>query len=104
MLLGIEPPEGQKADPQLKDITIKHLIEHTGGWDNGKERDPMFQPVTIANLQAHDVNVRLLGDVAIIHASTTYTVDGRNASGRYTDVWALREGKWLAVSAHVTRA
>jgi len=62
------------------------------------------QPVTIANLQAHDVNVRLLGDVAIIHASTTYTVDGRNASGRYTDVWALREGKWLAVSAHVTRA
>ena len=61
------------------------------------------QPVTIANLQAHDVNVRLLGDVAIIHASTTYTVDGHNASGRYTDVWALREGKWLAVSAHVTR-
>src|SRR6266852_30563 len=44
------------------------------------------QPVTIANLQAHDVNVRLLGDVAIIHASTTYTVDGRSASGRYTDV------------------
>ena len=61
------------------------------------------QPVTIANLQAHDVNVRLLGDVAIIHAQTTYTVDGRSASGRYTDVWARRDGQWLAVSAHVTR-
>ncbi|MDO8679597.1 MAG: nuclear transport factor 2 family protein [Acidobacteriota bacterium] len=61
-------------------------------------------PVTIANLKAHDVNVRLMGDFAIIHARTTYTLaDGRAASGRYTDVWARRGGKWLAVSAHVTR-
>jgi ketosteroid isomerase-like protein len=61
-------------------------------------------PVTITNLKAHDVNVRLFGDVAIIHARTTYTLaDGRTGSGRYTDVWARRDGKWLAVSAHVTR-
>jgi len=61
-------------------------------------------PVTISNLKAHDVNVRLMGDVAIIHARTTYTLaDGRAGSGRYTDVWARRGGKWLAVSAHVTR-
>ena len=61
-------------------------------------------PVTIANLKAHDVNVRLMGDVAIIHARTTYTLaDGRAGAGRYTDVWARRGGKWLAVSAHVTR-
>lgn len=62
------------------------------------------RPVTIANLAAHDVNVRLIGDVAIIHARTTYTLpDGRPGAGRYTDVWARREGRWLAVSAHVTR-
>ena len=61
-------------------------------------------PVTITNLAAHDVNVRLMGDFAIIHARTTFTTaDGRSASGRYTDVWARRDGKWLAVSAHVTR-
>lgn len=61
-------------------------------------------PVTISKLQAHDVNVRLMGDFAIIHARTTYTLaDGRAASGRYTDVWARRGGRWLAVSAHVTR-
>ena len=24
--------------------------------------------------------------------------------GRYTDVWARRHGRWLAVSAHVTRS
>ena len=64
------------------------------------------RPVTIANLEAHDVNVRVIGDhgdVAIIHARTTYWVDGRQALGRYTDVWARRDGRWLAVSAHVTR-
>jgi len=62
------------------------------------------RPVTISGLQAHDVNIRVLGDVAIVHARTTYAgVDGRAGSGRYTDVWARREGRWLAISAHVTR-
>ena len=61
-------------------------------------------PVTISNLKAHDVTVRVMGDVAIIHARTTYTLaDGREGKGRYTDVWARRGGRWLAVSAHVTR-
>jgi ketosteroid isomerase-like protein len=62
------------------------------------------RPVSISNLEAHDVDVRLMGDFAIIHARTTYTgADGRPGSGRYTDVWARRDGRWLAVSAHVTR-
>jgi ketosteroid isomerase-like protein len=61
-------------------------------------------PVRITHLEAHDVKVRLLGDVAIIHARTSYTLpDGRAATGRYTDVWARRNGAWRAVSAHVTR-
>ena len=62
------------------------------------------RPVTISGLTAQDVNIRLLGDFAIIHARTAYTTaDGRAASGRYTDVWARRDGRWLAISAHVTR-
>jgi len=62
------------------------------------------RPVTIKGLAAHDVVIRLLGDFAIIHARTSYTLpDGRQGSGRYTDVWARRAGRWLAVSAHVTR-
>jgi ketosteroid isomerase-like protein len=62
------------------------------------------RPIQISSLQAHDVNVRLMGDFAIIHARTTYTAaDGRPGSGRYTDVWARRDGRWVAVSAHVTR-
>jgi hypothetical protein len=58
----------------------------------------------ISNLVAHEVQVRLLGDVALIHARTTFQMpDGRPGSSRYTDVWARRNGTWLAVSAHVTR-
>ena len=60
--------------------------------------------VTIRNLEAHDVDIRLMGDFAIIHARTSYTMpDGKPGWGRYTDVWARRNGRWLAVSAHVSR-
>jgi ketosteroid isomerase-like protein len=66
--------------------------------------EQVARPVTISGLEAQDVRVRLLGDVAVIHARTRYlTRDGEQRSGRYTDVWARRGGRWLAVSAHVTR-
>ena len=62
-------------------------------------------PMTIRNLTAHDVKIRVLGDFAIIHAATSYTTaDGQQAHGRYTDCWAKQNGKWLAVSAHVSRS
>ena len=47
--------------------------------------------VTISGLTAEEVRVRILGDVAIIHARTSYTTaDGGRRNGRYTDVWARR--------------
>ena len=62
------------------------------------------RPIAIRNLQAYDVVIRILGDFAIIHAATSYTTaDGQQATGRYTDCWAKQNGKWLAVSAHVSR-
>jgi ketosteroid isomerase-like protein len=61
-------------------------------------------PVTIRNLVADEVRIRVLGDFAIIHGRTSYTTaDGRQAFGRYTDCWAKQNGRWLAVSAHVSR-
>jgi ketosteroid isomerase-like protein len=66
--------------------------------------DQTARPVAIRNLAARDVNIRLLGDVAIIHARTTYTLpDGSEGAGRYTDIWARQGGSWRAVAAHVTR-
>ena len=62
------------------------------------------RPVTISGLAADDVEIRLFGDIAIIHARTSYrTADGSEGRGRYTDVWSRQEGKWRCISAHVTR-
>jgi ketosteroid isomerase-like protein len=62
------------------------------------------QPSNLRELQAHDVQVRIMGDVAIVQARTSFiTADGREGRGRYTDIWARRNGAWLAVAAHVTR-
>ena len=60
--------------------------------------------VGVSGLESHDVVVRVMGDVAIVHARTSYTrPDGSPGGGRYTDVWARRDGRWVAVAAHVTR-
>ena len=61
-------------------------------------------PRTLRYLGGTDIRIRLFGDVAIIHAATTYTtMEGREGRGRYTDVWVKRDGVWRAVAAHVTR-
>ncbi len=48
------------------------------------------------------IDVCPLGDAALVHGVTHYTRDGAPASTRYTDVWQLREGRWLAVAAQLT--
>ena len=59
---------------------------------------------TVPDLQCEDVRIRLMGDIAIVHGRTTYTKpDGQAGAGRYTDIWALQDGRWRCVAAHVTR-
>lgn len=61
-------------------------------------------PAAISELQAHDVNVRVMGDFALVHARTTFrTPDGRTGQSRYTDTWARRDGRWVAIAAQITR-
>lgn len=62
------------------------------------------RPSNLKRLRAEDVEIRIMGNTAIIHARTEYeTSDGRPGSGRYTDIWHKGDGRWLAVAAHVTR-
>ena len=59
----------------------------------------------VSNLKCEDVRIRLMDEFAIVHGRTTYTKpDGQAGAGRYTDIWALRDGRWQCVAAHVTRA
>ena len=59
---------------------------------------------TVKNLDIEYVMIRVLGDVALIHARTTYVkADGQPGAGRYTDVWARRGDRWVCIAANVTR-
>lgn len=63
------------------------------------------RPAGVSGLEAHEVHIRVLGDVALIHARTAYTkANGEPGGGRYTDTWARRGGRWVCVAAHVTRS
>lgn len=63
------------------------------------------QQVTLAHVDSADVRM-LTHDVAIItaYASFKFIVDGKEQSSRtcYQDIYMMRNGRWQAVSAHVT--
>jgi ketosteroid isomerase-like protein len=62
------------------------------------------KPVAIKGLEPREVKIRLFGDFAIIHAKTVFRKpDGQTGTGRYTDIWQRRDGRWQCVAAHVTR-
>lgn len=49
-LLKLPPhlPDGAKVDPRLATVTLRHLLQHAGGWDRDKSGDPMFRSVRTA--------------------------------------------------------
>jgi CubicO group peptidase (beta-lactamase class C family) len=47
-VLDLQPPPGGQADPWLEEVTIDHLLYHTGGWDRDESFDPMFIDNVIA--------------------------------------------------------
>ncbi|MBL7188945.1 MAG: beta-lactamase family protein [Phycisphaerae bacterium] len=49
-ILGFGCPEGQYPDPNLKEVTILHLLQHLGGWDRNESFDPMFHDKTISQI------------------------------------------------------
>lgn len=62
------------------------------------------KPIAVSGLRCEDVNIRLFGDMSIIHARTVYNKpDGSAGAGRYTDIWARQGGRWLCIAAHVAR-
>lgn len=42
LLSDLQPAAGAKADPRIHRITVRNLLNHTGGWDSDKSFDPMF--------------------------------------------------------------
>jgi ketosteroid isomerase-like protein len=54
--------------------------------------------------EAVDVRVRFVGELALVHAGFRWRKpDGQPGSGRYTDIYTPRNGRWVCVSAHFNR-
>lgn len=50
LLSDLQPAAGATEDPRLSDVTVRDLLQHSGGWDrDGTGYDPMFDAVNIAN-------------------------------------------------------
>jgi hypothetical protein len=63
--------------------------------------DYIAKPRPFKDLAVHDVNIRILSDVALIHARVTLTTldDGVAKQALYTDTYQKREGTWVCVAA-----
>lgn len=48
LLSHLRPPSGAQVDRRLYDITVRHLLQHSGGWDRDQTFDPMFISPEIA--------------------------------------------------------
>jgi len=46
LLPDLLPPANASIDPRLGDVTIQHLLQHTGGWDSTTSFDPQYPPFT----------------------------------------------------------
>lgn len=44
ILDNLKPVSGKTVDPRIYNITIRQLLQHSGGWDGDKSFDPMFSP------------------------------------------------------------
>ncbi|NEW77797.1 MULTISPECIES: nuclear transport factor 2 family protein [Streptomyces] len=59
------------------------------------------KPRPFKDLAVHDVKIRILSDVALIHGRATYTLlaNGVDQEALYTDTYQKRNGTWVCVSA-----
>lgn len=59
----------------------------------------------VATYTLKDVRIRLYGSVALVHATGLFARrDGTTGTSRYTDVYALTDGRWRVISAQITRS
>jgi hypothetical protein len=70
-----------------KDQHLRFLREHPAG---GKRPEKRFE----------GLHVRVYGDAGIVNGAVIETTDHGERKTLFTDVFAYRDGKWQAVSAH----
>jgi hypothetical protein len=88
---------------RFSEFLAEDFIVQTPGVTRNREEflEYIAKPRPFKDLAVHDVNIRILSDVALIHARATYTMldDGVHQEALYTDTYQKREGTWVCVAA-----
>jgi len=88
---------------RFREILAEDFIMQLPGSTRDREEflDFISRPRPFKDLAVAKARVRILGDVALIHATSTFTIlaTGEPAESLYTDVYQKRDGQWLCVSA-----
>src|ERR1700754_3686830 len=88
---------------RFSEFLAEDFIVQTPGVTRNLEEylEYIAKPRPFKDLAVHDVNVRILSDVALIHARATYTMlaDGVHQEALYTDTYQKRGGTWVCVAA-----
>lgn len=88
---------------RFRELLAKDFIMQTEGVSRNRVEylEYIAKPRPFKDLAVHDVNIRILGDVALIHGRATLTTlaDGVDREALYTDTYQKREGTWVCVAA-----
>jgi hypothetical protein len=88
---------------RFRELLAEDFIMQTEGVSRNRAEYLKYiaKPRPFKDLAVHDVNIRILGDVALIHARSTLTTlaDGVDKEALYTDTYQKREGTWVCVAA-----
>jgi ketosteroid isomerase-like protein len=88
---------------RFSEFLAEDFIVQTPGVTRNLEEylEYIAKPRPFKDLAVHDVRVRILSDVALIHARATYTMlaDGTEQEALYTDTYQKRQGTWVCVAA-----
>ncbi|OBH91566.1 nuclear transport factor 2 family protein [Mycobacterium scrofulaceum] len=88
---------------RFREFLAEDFIVQTPGVTRNREEflEYIAEPRPFKDLAVHDVNIRILSDVALIHARATYTMlaDGAEQEALYTDTYQKRDGTWVCVAA-----
>ena len=88
---------------RFSEFLAEDFIVQTPGVTRTREEylEYIANPRPFKDQALHEVKIRILGDVALIHGRATYTMlaDGVNQEALYTDTYQKRDGTWVCVAA-----
>ena len=88
---------------RFSEFLAEDFIVQTPGVTRNRDEylEYIAKPRPFKDLALLESNIRILGDVALIHGRARYTLlaNGAEQEALYTDAYQKREGTWVCVSA-----